>query len=106
MKRLELGEDRILAEAVDHQRPVAALAHTLELSPLLDRAVLVEDPPLHLHSAAARGRPLLVARAPGARRLRRVAGASCLSHERPPGEVSDWFRAASGKLPRGGGRMI
>ena len=77
VQRLQLGEDRVLAEPVDDQRAVAALADALVLGAGLDPAVLGEDPLLHLDGPAAGGSPLLVARA------------------RPRGQVSDGFHAAS-----------
>ena len=60
-QRLELGEDRVLAAAVDHQGVVAALA-----DPLVDGAGLdcprtcVEDRPLRRHGAAADPEPVCV----------------------------------------------
>ena len=84
-------------------RRLAARADVLVLRALDDGAVLFEDPPLHLDRPAAGGGPLLVARGgAGGGSLRRLASRG-LSHGRPPGEVSDWFRAALGKGDRGGG---
>ena len=59
MKALELVEDRLLAEAVDDQRPVASLTHPLELRARLDAAVLGEDPLLPVHRTAAGRYPVL-----------------------------------------------
>jgi hypothetical protein len=57
--RLELGEDRILAEPVDHQGVVAALPNAVIDGALLDAAVLVEDPALGLDGAAKGLEPAL-----------------------------------------------
>ena len=55
---LELGEDLVLALAVDHQGVVAALADALVDGAFLARHDLVEDPPLGGDDAAADSRPV------------------------------------------------
>ena len=82
---LELVEDRVLAEAVDHQRLVSPLADALVLRARLDPLVLGEDALLDLDGPSAGGGPFLLARAGNACGLRRVAAASCLSHGHPRG---------------------
>jgi hypothetical protein len=56
VQRLELGEDGIFAEAVDHEGPVPALAHSLVAGPVGDLDVLGEDPALSLEISSSRKR--------------------------------------------------
>ncbi len=57
-QRVELGEDDVLAAAVDDQGAIAALADALVLGARLDPAHLFEDRPLRAHGAAADSQPV------------------------------------------------
>src|SRR5262249_29914022 len=84
VERLELVEDSLLAEAVDGQRPVTARADVLVLGALGDGPVLLEDPLLDLHGAAAGRGPLLVGGADRGGGLSTLP-ARGVSHRRPSG---------------------
>src|SRR5262249_10485773 len=89
VKSLELGEHRLLAEPVDRQGAIAALPDALVPGAFLDSDVLGEDPLLALNGSPAGGDPLVGARTRGAIGLRRLAAASCLTHRRTRGQISE-----------------
>ena len=60
VKRLELFEDGVLAEAVDDEGAVTSLTDALVDRPGLDPPVLVEDPPMRRDRPAERLDPLAV----------------------------------------------
>src|SRR4029450_10389968 len=90
MQPLQLREDRVLAEPVDDQGPVATLTDALVLGARGNAAMLGEDAPPPPPPPAAGFEPLLRSGAGAGGRLRGVAAGSCLGHA---GEVSVRFVA-------------